>query len=136
MKIALAQQNYHIGNFAENTRRIDEEVHKAKKAGADLVIFSELSVCAYPPRDFLEFEDFIGQCYAAVDLIRQEADTIGVIIGSPATDSAPKGKGLFNAAWLLYEKEIRGVAHKTCLPTYDVFDEYRYFEPGYQWNVI
>src|SRR5882724_1983321 len=136
MKIALAQQNYHIGNFAENTRRIVEDVRKAKKAGADLVIFSELSVCGYPPRDFLEFEDFIGQCHASVDLIRQEADTIGVIIGSPARNPAPKGKGLFNAAWLLYEKEIRGVAHKTCLPTYDVFDEYRYFEPGYQWNVI
>jgi NAD+ synthase (glutamine-hydrolysing) len=136
MNIALAQQNYHIGNFEENTRKILEAIGKAKAAGADLVVFSELSVCGYPPRDFLEFEDFIAKCYAAVDRIREAADTIGVIIGSPARNPQKKGKELFNAAWLLYEKEIKGVAHKTCLPNYDVFDEYRYFEPGFDWKVI
>jgi NAD+ synthase (glutamine-hydrolysing) len=136
MNIALAQQNYHIGNFEENTRKILEGIGKAKAAGADLVVFSELSVCGYPPRDFLEFEDFIAKCYAAVDRIREAADTIGVIIGSPARNPQKKGKELFNAGWLLYEKEIKGVAHKTCLPNYDVFDEYRYFEPGFDWKVI
>ena len=136
MKIVMAQQNYHVGNFEENTRKIIEAIRQAKNAGADLVVFSELCVCGYPPRDFLEFEDFIAQCYASVDRIRQEADTIGVIVGSPARNTAPQGKDLFNAAWLLYEKEIKGVAHKTCLPTYDVFDEYRYFEPAYEWKVI
>ncbi len=136
MKILLAQQNYHIGNFEENVRKILEAVREAKRQGADLVVCSELSVCGYPPRDFLEFEDFIAQCYAAIDRIRQEADTIGVIVGCPARNPLPEGKPLFNAAWLLYEKEIKGVAHKTCLPTYDVFDEYRYFEPGYEWKVI
>jgi NAD+ synthase (glutamine-hydrolysing) len=136
MNIALAQLNYHIGNFEENTRKILEAIGKAKAAGADLVVFSELSVCGYPPRDFLEFEDFISKCYAAVDLIREAADTIGVIVGSPARNPRKKGKELFNAAWLLYEKEIKGVAHKTCLPNYDVFDEYRYFEPGFEWKVL
>src|SRR5215469_13808674 len=136
MKIALAQQNYHIGNFEANTRKILEGIAKAKAAGADLVVFSELSVCGYPPRDFLEFEDFISKCYAAVDLIREAADSIGVIVGSPARNPTKKGKELFNAAWLLYEKEIKGVAHKTCLPNYDIFDEYRYFEPGFEWKVI
>jgi NAD+ synthase (glutamine-hydrolysing) len=136
MNIALAQQNYHIGNFEENTRKILEGIGKAKAAGADLVVFSELCVCGYPPRDFLEFEDFISKCYAAVDRIREAADTIGVIVGSPARNPTKKGKELFNAAWLLYEKEIKGVAHKTCLPNYDVFDEYRYFEPGFEWKVL
>jgi NAD+ synthase (glutamine-hydrolysing) len=136
MNIALAQQNYHIGNFEANTRKILEGIARAKAAGADLVVFSELSVCGYPPRDFLEFEDFISKCYAAVDRIREAADTIGVIIGSPARNPQKKGKELFNAAWLLYEKEIKGVAHKTCLPNYDIFDEYRYFEPGFEWKVI
>lgn len=136
MKIALAQQNYHIGNFEENIRKILQGVRQAKAAGADLVIFSELSVCGYPPRDFLEFDDFMAKCYAGVDRIREEADSIGVIIGSPARNPTGRGKELFNAAWLLYEKEIKGVAHKTCLPNYDVFDEYRYFEPGFEWNVI
>jgi NAD+ synthase (glutamine-hydrolysing) len=136
MKIVLAQQNYHIGNFEENVRKILEAVREGKRLGADLVICSELSVCGYPPRDFLEFDDFIDQCYAAIDRIREEADSIGVIIGAPARNPSPEGKPLFNAAWLLYEKDIRGVAYKTCLPTYDVFDEYRYFEPGYEWKVI
>src|SRR5260370_13869002 len=136
MKIAIAQQNYHVGNFEENTRKILAGIGQAKAAGADLVIFTDLSVCGYPPRDFLEFDDFIAQCYAAIDRIRQEADTIGVIVGAPARNPAREGKDLFNAAWLLYEKEIKGVAHKTCLPNYDVFDEYRYFEPAYEWKVI
>jgi NAD+ synthase (glutamine-hydrolysing) len=136
MNIALAQQNYHIGNFEDNTRKILEGINQAKAAGADLVVFSELSVCGYPPRDFLEFEDFISKCHSAIERIREAADTIGVIVGSPARNPLKKGKELFNAAWLLYEKEIKGVAHKTCLPTYDVFDEYRYFEPGLDWKVI
>jgi NAD+ synthase (glutamine-hydrolysing) len=136
MKIAIAQQNYHVGNFEENSRKILQGIDQAKAAGADLVVFSELCVCGYPPRDFLEFEDFINQCYAVVDRIREHADTIGVIIGAPARNPVHEGKDLFNAAYLLYEKQIKGVAHKTCLPNYDVFDEYRYFEPGFQWSVI
>ena len=136
MKIALAQQNYHIGNFEDNTRKILEGIRQAKHAGADLVVFSELCVCGYPPRDFLEFDDFINKCYAAVDIIKEEADTIGVLIGSPVRNPQREGKDLFNAAWLLYDKQVKGVAHKTCLPNYDVFDEYRYFEPAYSWNVM
>lgn len=136
MKIALAQQNYHIGNFEDNTRKILEGIRLAKQAGADLVVFSELCVCGYPPRDFLEFDDFINKCYAAVDIIKEEADTIGVLVGSPVRNPAREGKDLFNAAWLLYDKQVKGVAHKTCLPNYDVFDEYRYFEPAYSWNVM
>src|SRR5580658_7404811 len=136
MNIALAQQNYHIGNFEANTRKILEGIGKAKAAGADLVVFSELSVCGYPPRDFLEFDDFIEQSQASLDRIREQADTIGVIVGAPSRNPAPEGKRLFNSAFLFYEKEVKGVAHKTCLPTYDVFDDYRYFEPGYEWKVL
>ena len=136
MKIALAQQNYHIGNFEKNTAKIIEAIQKAKNEKADLIVFSELSVCGYPPRDFLEFEDFINKCYQAIDAIKQHADTIGVIVGCPERNLSSKGKSLFNAAWLLYDNEVKGIAHKTCLPTYDVFDEYRYFEPGFEWNVI
>jgi len=136
MKIALAQQNYHIGNFEDNTRKIIEGIEWAKKQGADLVIFSELCVCGYPPRDFLEFDDFISKCNQAVDTIKQHADTIGVLIGAPDKNPVREGKDLFNAAYFLYEKEVKGIAHKTCLPNYDVFDEYRYFEPAYNWNVI
>lgn len=136
MKIALAQQNYHIGNFNANTQKILEAIREARKQGAELVVFSELCVCGYPPRDFLEFDDFINQCYAAVETIAKESVDIGVIVGSPARNPAKEGKELFNAAWLLYEGKVQGVAYKTCLPTYDVFDEYRYFEPGFEWKVL
>ena len=136
MKIALAQQNYHIGNFEENSRKIIEGISKAKQAGADLVVFSELCVCGYPPRDFLEFEDFINKCYETVDLIKEHADTIGVLIGSPARNPRKEGKDLFNAVFFLHEKQVKAEIHKTLLPNYDIFDEYRYFEPAFEWNIV
>ena len=136
MKILLAQQNYHIGNFESNTEKIIAAINEAKEAKADLLIFSEMSICGYPARDFVEFNDFINKCYASIELIKAHADTIGVIIGSPARNPNPKGKGLFNAAFFLYEQKIIAEIHKTLLPTYDVFDEYRYFEPAYEWNVV
>ena len=136
MKIVLAQQNYHIGNFEKNTEKIISAVKEAKKENADLIVFSELCICGYPPRDFLEFNDFIKKCYEAIDKIKEHADSIGVLVGSPAINTALKGKDLFNAAFLLFEKEIKGEVHKTLLPTYDVFDEYRHFEPAFNWNVL
>lgn len=136
MKIALAQQNYHIGNFEDNTRKIIEGIHWAKQQGADLAVFTELCVCGYPPRDFVEFTDFINKCYEAIDRIKQHADSIGVLIGSPARNLRREGKDLFNAVFLLHEKEIKGEIHKTLLPNYDVFDEYRYFEPSFDWKVL
>ncbi|MFT3748677.1 MAG: NAD+ synthase [Agriterribacter sp.] len=136
MKIALAQQNYHIGNFESNIKKIIGAIEAAKKQEAELVVFSELCVCGYPPRDFLEFEDFINKCYAAVEEIKQHTEGIGVIIGSPERNKDKRGKDLFNAAWFLYNKEVISVVQKTLLPTYDVFDEYRYFEPAFEWHII
>lgn len=136
MKIFLAQQNYHIGNFEGNTNKIIRAIRDAKEQGGDLIMFSEMCVSGYPARDFVEFNDFIGKCYASVDRIREEADTIGVLIGSPARNTLHKGKSLFNAAFFLYEKQIKAEIHKTLLPTYDVFDEYRYFEPAFDWQVV
>lgn len=136
MKIFLAQQNYHIGNFESNTQKIIGAIELAKEQGGDLIVFSELSVCGYAPKDFLEFDDFINKCYAAIDEIKLHADTIGVLVGAPDRNPVREGKDLFNGAFFLYEKEIRSIAHKTCLPNYDVFDEYRYFEPAYSWDII
>lgn len=135
MKIFLAQQNYHIGNFEENTEKIIQAIRSAKEQGGDLIVFSELAICGYPPRDFLEFNDFIEQSLQAIAAIQAEADTIGVIVGAPARNPDPLGKDLFNAAYLLFENEVKHVAHKTLLPTYDIFDEYRYFEPAMAWQV-
>ena len=136
MKIFIAQQNYHIGNFEYNINKIITAIETAKAAGGELILFSEMSICGYPARDFVEFNDFIDQCNAAVEKIKVHADTIAVIIGGPARNTEHKGKSLFNAAWFLYEKEVKAEIHKTLLPTYDVFDEYRYFEPAFEWNII
>jgi NAD+ synthase (glutamine-hydrolysing) len=136
MKIFLAQQNYHIGNFEINLNKIISAINTAKNENADLIVFSEMCICGYPARDFLDFKDFIDRCYESIEVIRQHADTIGVIVGGPDRNPQREGKDLFNAAFFLYEKEIKSVAHKTCLPNYDVFDEYRYFEPAFEWNVI
>lgn len=136
MKIFLAQQNYHIGNFEHNTAKMIAAIETAKAQGGDLIVFSEMSVCGYPARDFVEFNDFINKCYAAIDTIKQHATNIAVLIGSPARNPVKEGKDLFNAAFFLYEGEIKAEIHKTLLPTYDVFDEYRYFEPSYNWQTV
>ncbi len=136
MKIFLAQQNYHIGNIEANTVKIIDAIITAKEQKGDVILFSELSVCGYPPRDFLYFNDFVEKCYAAVDKIKRYADGIAVIIGAPHRNAKREGKDLFNAAYFLADKEIKQVIHKTCLPTYDVFDEDRYFEPATSWDVV
>ena len=136
MRIALAQQNYHIGNFEANTQKIIAAVETARQQKVDLIVFSELSICGYPPRDFLEFNDFINKCYQAIDAVKEHSDGIGILVGGPARNPQVLGKDLFNAAFLLYNKQIVAEVHKTLLPTYDVFDEYRYFEPAFNWNVI
>ena len=136
MKIFLAQQNYHIGDFEKNLEKIIDAIDVAKSKNGDLIVFSEMSICGYPAKDFLDFKDFIDKCYNSIEKIRQHADTIGVIVGSPDRNPVKEGKDLFNAAFFLYQNEIKGIAHKTCLPNYDVFDEYRYFEPAFTWNTI
>ena len=136
MKIFLAQQNYHIGNIESNTEKIIGAIEAAKAQGGDLILFSELSVCGYPPRDFLYFNDFVDKCYAAIDKIKLFADGIAVLVGAPSRNAKREGKDLYNSAWFLADKEVKQVIHKTCLPTYDVFDEDRYFEPGTEWSVV
>lgn len=105
MKICIAQQNYHIGNFEQNTEKILGAIEAAKNQGADFILFSEMSVCGYPARDFVEFEDFINKCYQSIDAIKQAADTIGVLIGSPARNPNKKGKDLYNAAFSCMNKK-------------------------------
>ncbi|MEO7446459.1 MAG: NAD+ synthase [Ferruginibacter sp.] len=136
MKIFLAQQHYHIGNFENNTKKIIEAIEIAKQAGGDLIVFSEMSVCGYPPRDFLYFNDFINKCYDSIQQIKDYADGIAVLVGGPQKNPVIEGKDLFNAAWFLADKEVKQVIHKTCLPTYDVFDDDRYFEPATAWQNV
>jgi NAD+ synthase (glutamine-hydrolysing) len=136
MKIALAQLNYHIGNIAGNLQKMLSAVEDARKQGADIICFGELSVCGYPPRDFLEMDDFIDQCLEAVETLQSASRDIAIVVGSPMRNPTAAGKDLYNAAFFLYAGEIKGVQHKTLLPTYDIFDEYRYFEPAKTFHTI
>ena len=116
MRIALAQQNYHIGNFEANTQKIIAAVEAARQQKVDLIVFSELSICGYPPRDFLEFNDFINKCYQAIDVIKEHSEGIGILVGGPARNPQKLGKDLFNAAFLLYNKQIVAKYIKPCYP--------------------
>jgi NAD+ synthase (glutamine-hydrolysing) len=136
MKIALAQLNYHIGNFESNTKKIIENIKLAKQGGADLVVFAELAVCGYPPRDFLEFEEFIALCDDAAKEIATHCEGMACIIGLPVKNEQPAGKDLYNAAMFIEDGKIKAIAKKALLPNYDVFDEYRYFEPATEFSCI
>jgi NAD+ synthase (glutamine-hydrolysing) len=136
MQIRLSQLNYHIGNFEENVRKIVGEVNSAKAEEVDLIVFSELSVCGYPPRDFLEFEDFISRCEKAVTEIAAKCVGITAVVGAPLRNNAASGKSLFNAAFLLADGGVKQVIKKSLLPNYDIFDENRYFEPSREFDVV
>ena len=136
MKIAIAQLNFHVGNFELNTGKIISYIKEAKEKGAELVVFSELSVCGYPPRDFLEFNEFINSCLESVKKIAEATEEIIVIIGAPSVNNTGKGKPLFNSAYVLEDGKIVKVINKTLLPTYDIFDEYRYFEPNRSFEIV
>jgi NAD+ synthase (glutamine-hydrolysing) len=136
MKIALAQLNYHIGNFESNTAKIIAAIREAKQNGADLIVFSELCICGYPARDFLEFNEFIDLCEQAAQKIAAECHGIACIVGLPTPNNNPEGKDLNNSAYFIEDGKVTAVVHKALLPNYDIFDEYRYFEPSTQFNCI
>ncbi|NOT37478.1 MAG: NAD+ synthase [Saprospiraceae bacterium] len=136
MRIALAQLNYHIGNFDGNLQLMRNAIVKAKSLKADLICFSELSTCGYPPVDFLEFRDFIHRSMNVIHELAKESFGIGIAVGSPTVNPERAGKDLFNSAFFLSEGKVVHIAHKGLLPNYDIFDEYRYFEPAKEFSVF
>ena len=136
MKIALSQLNFRIGNFTYNTTRIIDEIEKAEKDQVDLLVFAELAVCGYPPLDFLDYSHFIDRCKESIHIIAENCKNLTVIIGAPAFNADPKGKNLFNSAYVLSEGKVQQIVHKTLLPTYDVFDEYRWFESNREFKCV
>ncbi|CAK9855568.1 unnamed protein product [Sphagnum jensenii] len=136
MKIGLAQLNIHVGNFKANTEKIIHALRTAEAQGAELVVYSELGICGYPSRDFLEFDDYISRCEAAIDEIAKHTAKTAVLIGAPQRNPNVQGKDLFNSALLLYQGRVQHVTHKTLLPTYDIFDECRYFESNTEFKLF
>lgn len=136
MKLAVAQLNYLIGDFDGNVSKIRSYVEKAKGEGADIIIFGELATCGYPPRDFLEFSDFNKRGEKAIAEICEAATDIAIVVGSPSVNPVPEGKDLYNSVYFMADKEVKHIQHKALLPTYDVFDEYRYFEPAHKFQCL
>jgi NAD+ synthase (glutamine-hydrolysing) len=130
MKIALAQINTKVGDLNGNLNKIISFINKAKIAGADLVVFPELAITGYPPRDLLDYEVFVQDNLLQLEKIKQYTQDIGVICGYVDINSAPYGRKYYNAAALIHKGEIVSKYFKNLLPFYDVFDETRYFEPG------
>ncbi len=136
MKITLAQLNYLIGDFKGNAEKIKNTILQARDRGSDLVVFSELTVSGYPPLDLLERKEFVEQCLRTVEALAPWCHDIAAIIGSSSVNPAPEGKNLYNSAFLLYDGKVQDVIHKSLLPTYDIFDEYRHFEPNTEVHVV
>lgn len=136
MKISVAQLNYHIGNFTRNKDLICNAIRRAKAEGAELIIFSELCIPGYPPLDLLDRSDFIEKCNATVLEVAEECQGIAAIVGSPTLNKNPEGKKLYNSALVLSEGKVIFSVNKALLPTYDIFDEYRYFEPEKRFSVF
>ncbi len=136
MKVVIAQLNYTIGDFEENSEKIISRINSAKSAGADLVVFSELSVTGYYPHDLLEKKEFIKKAEDAVQKIAENCIDIAAIVGAPKINESERGKQLFNSAFFLADGKIKSIHKKTLLPTYDIFDEYRHFEPNREFEIV
>lgn len=136
MRISVVQLNYHVGNFEKNRELICNAIAKAKKEKADLIVFSEMCIPGYPPLDLLDRQDFIEKCNNTVSDISKECTGITAIVGAPTINTNPEGKKLFNSALVISEGEIVFSVNKALLPTYDIFDEYRYFEPENKFRIF
>jgi NAD+ synthetase len=130
MKIAVVQVNPIVGDFAHNCERVRHFARRAVAQACDLVVFPELVVCGYPPLDLVENEEFVDASIAAIDRLRETVRGIGVVCGFVDHNPANEGKRVLNSAVLFEDGKILHRGHKRLLPTYDVFDESRYFEPG------
>ena len=130
MKIALGQINPTVGDFSGNAARIIQFAQQARSAGAGLVLFPELSVCGYPPRDLVERPAFVERNHATAERIAAETTGIAVICGLVTPAEAGSGKTVMNSAALLRDGRIEFIQSKMLLPTYDVFDEMRNFAPA------
>ncbi len=130
MKLALAPLNPTVGDIRGNATRIVETIDRASEAGADLVVFPELAVVGYPPKDLLLKPAAIDQCARAIEWIAAHCRDVAAVVGYPAVSQAAVGLPLHNAAALCAGGRVVATHAKRLLPTYDVFDETRYFEPG------
>lgn len=136
MKFRLVQLNPVIGDIRENTKNILRHYRNAVETGIDAVVFPELAVCGYPPMDLLERPAFQAAIFRAVSEIEAATSNTTIIFGAPTPNSGASGRRIFNSAIVARHGKRTGLVHKTLLPTYDVFDDFRYFEPNRTFELI
>ncbi len=130
MKIGLLQINFTVGDFAGNADKVLLAYERAVRAGAELCVGSELGLCGYPPRDLLNRQDFLQQHDVALGALAKKIGSVPLLLGGIEKNRKKAGRPLHNSAFLLQKGKAKVVAQKSLLPTYDVFDEDRYFEPA------
>ncbi|HOB51678.1 MAG TPA: NAD+ synthase [Acidobacteriota bacterium] len=130
MKVALAQINTVVGDFEQNLRIVQDWLGRARAAGADLVVFPELTFAGYPPKDLLEKRSFVDKNLEILQRFKRDVRGIAAVVGYVSRNESGSGKPLFNSAALVADGQILHTTHKCLLPTYDVFDEARHFEPS------
>ncbi len=136
MKIALGQINPTVGDFTGNSKKIVESSRQARALGAHIVLFPELAVCGYPPRDLVEKPAFVARSQQVVEEIARAVPEISIICGFVSPAKVETGKTVMNSAAFLRDGKVQFVQSKMLLPTYDVFDELRYFAPATSQRVL
>ena len=129
MRVRLAQMNPTVGDIQGNTSRIFKEIERAREQGVKLLIFPELAVCGYPPMDLLNLPEFRETIYKANVTIIDQSPDMALIFGSISPNDQ-NGRPCYNSAFVVSNRTLIGIQHKSLLPNYDVFDDVRYFEPA------
>lgn len=136
MKFRLFQLNPVVGDLLGNTEKMIQAIHQAKKDGIEMILFPELAVCGYPPMDLVERPSFIDYILEMNEKLISESKGICVVWGSISKNEIKVGRPLFNSIFVSENGSLLEIAHKTLLPTYDIFDEFRHFEPASEWKVL
>jgi len=136
MKICMAQLNYRIGDVESNAKKMLKAIDKAKASQAELIVFSELSLTGYPPKDLLDYDSFIDHCEKLKEQLIQASRGIAIVFGAPHPNTSNKGKKLYNSALVATEGKLEYVVNKTLLPNYDIFNESRFFEENRSFSCI
>ncbi|MCX8472167.1 MAG: NAD+ synthase [Sediminibacterium sp.] len=136
IKICIAQINFIVGDIKNNVEKIIQATKIAQHNNADLILFSELSISGYIPKDLIERDDFMDEIETQINYILPHSKNIAIVVGTPWRNYTNGQKPCFNAALFIYQQEIKHIIHKSLLPTYDIFDEARYFEPGHNQQII
>ena len=136
MKVRLAQLNPIVGDLVGNTDKIIDSIESAKRDGIALIVFPELVICGYPPMDLIERPSFIEYILNMNQKVIHSSTGISVIWGSISKNESGTGRPLFNSLYFAEDGKLQTIVHKTLLPTYDVFDEFRYFEPATEWDTF